>query len=682
MTKPLNIVRVAISWIWKHTATGVALVLIVGALSLGYRMGTGNSTPVMGSDSHDHETDQPGSTAEPQMYTCSMHPSVRLPDPNAKCPICRMSLIPVGDTNADVSLTDTQLSMSPAASKLARIETTTVARFSPTAETRLFGKITYDQTSVTRITAYFPGRIERLFINYVGVPVSQGDHVAEVYSPEVLSAFEELRQAKLAVDQLGNSSGIVEQATRDTLIATREKLRLYGLKAAQIQVVEDGSFDSEFLTVFSPRGGVVTHLAIREGDYVQTGDAIATVADLSRLWLDLQAYESQLPALRWGQRVTFTVEARPGRVFEGRISFIEPLIDEHTRTAAVRVAVDNADGSLTPGMFATAVVRTRMTSNGAVLTDDLAGQWVGIMHPTIVKDAPGTCEICGMDLVSAETLGIVGDPSTAETPLVIPRTAVLFTGTRSVVYIEVPDTDRPTYEARNVTLGPRAGEYYIVRDGLRRGESVVSHGAFRIDSAMQIEAKPSMMMPSGGRSGNPHAGHGGMMENQTQTRKDQPQVQEFAKSLRPVFVAYLDAQEALASDDLAGFTRASETLQRVVQSVQEVGLVGKNVGVWRRAAAVLGDADRSTTMELARQHFGRMSSAIILIEKAFGHAGSESLSIAYCPMAFDNEGARWLQRGSKIKNPYFGAMMLGCGEVQETLQPSVDVPAPKEHIHE
>jgi Cu(I)/Ag(I) efflux system membrane fusion protein len=672
MSNFLHRSRSVLGWLWKHTAAGIAVVAVLAGLVLGYQIGKPAPEPVseVADTGPDHGETESG---EPQMYTCSMHPSVRLPDPDAKCPICFMDLIPVADDGGEGS--ELRVTMSEASAAMSRIETAPVGRFFPTAEIRLYGKVTYDETSVARLTAYFPGRIERLFVNYIGVPVAKGDHMAELYSPDVLAAFEELRQSTQAANGSTSTSELVRSTTRDTLTASREKLRLFGLTAEQIAAVEDGSFDSDRLAIFAPIGGVVTHLAVREGDYVQTGAPIATVANLSRLWLDMEAYESQLPMLRWGQPVTFTVEAHPGETFEGRIAFIEPMVDERTRTAAIRVAVENPERRLKPGMFASAVVRTRVANDGAVVNDELAGRWVSPMHPTVVKDGPGQCDICGMDMVPAESLGVVGDPSTVAEPLVIPRSAVLFTGTRSVVYVEVPDAEKPTYEGRAVVLGPRAGEFYIVRGGLSRGDLVVVNGAFRVDSAMQIAAKPSMMTPGGGGGGNPHAGHGDMAGGAMPAMPERVTVPDsFVFALKPVYAAYLDAQESLAADDLGGFAQAATDLRTALGFVEEAGLVGEPLGAWRRAAAKLRIDDAITDIEIARTHFEDMSEAVIALQRRFGHRGSETWNLAHCPMAFDNKGADWLQRGRQINNPYFGASMLRCGEVRESFAPLSPAP--------
>lgn len=671
MKRFIDRLRPVAATIWKHTAALVAVLLILAALVIGYRIGRPAPEPSDASPAVQPASDD----GAPQMYTCSMHPSVRLPDPDAKCPICFMDLIPVTDGGGEGN--ETRLVLSDAAVKLSQIETAKVGRFFPTADVRLFGKLTYDETSVARITAYFPGRIERLFVNYVGVPVVKGDHLAEMYSPQLLAAFEELHQARLAVEGSTSTSEIVVTSTQRTLEAARGKLRLFGLTEKQISDAEGGESSGDRLTVYSPIAGIVTHLATREGDYVETGSPLATVADLSRLWLDMEAYESQLPLLRWGQPVTFTVEAHPGEVCTGRISFIEPMVDARTRTAAVRVAVDNSDRALKPGMFATATVRPRVASGGAVLSDELAGRWVGPMHPTVVKDGPGQCDICGMDLVSAESLGVVGDPAAVEEPLVVPRTAVLQTGKRAVVYVEVPDAEKPTYEGRVVQLGARAGDFYIIESGLREGEEVVVNGAFRIDSAMQIVAKPSMMMPGGGGGGGHD--HGAMTGQASEVRAQVPE--SFIHTLKPVYAAYLDAQEALAADELGDFAQAANDLKTALGLVEEVGLVGEPLGEWRRAAVRLRLDRPMTTIDEARTRFERMSEAVIALQQRFGHHGSETWHVAYCPMAFDNKGAEWLQRGTTINNPYFGDAMLRCGEIRKAFPP-LNGMAGEEHDHE
>jgi Cu(I)/Ag(I) efflux system membrane fusion protein len=221
-----------------------------------------------------------------------------------------------------------------------------------------------------------------------------------------------------------------------------------------------------------------------------------------------------------------------------------------------------------------------------------------------------------------------------------------------------------------VLLGPRAGDFYIVRDGLNRGESVVVNGAFRIDSAMQIAAKPSMMTPGGGGGGNPHAGHGGMEgDSMPEMPTRVPVPDSFVFALKPVYSAYLDAQEALAADDLGGFVQAASDAKTALGFVEEAGLVGEPLAEWRRAASRLRVENAITSIDTARTRFERMSEGVIALQRRFGHRGSETWNLANCPMAFDNKGADWLQRGTQINNPYFGGQMLRCGDIRESFAP-------------
>jgi Cu(I)/Ag(I) efflux system membrane fusion protein len=238
---------------------------------------------------------------------------------------------------------------------------------------------------------------------------------------------------------------------------------------------------------------------VEEGSYVQTGIPLFHIADLRKLWLLLDAYESDLMWLRLGQKVEFSVEAYPGEQFSGSVSFIDPVVNPQTRTVKVRVIIVNNDGRLKPDMFVKALVKASLSTSGAVKNTALRGKWLCPMHPQIVKNEAGTCDICGMPLVRAEELGYVTSGFEDVNPLVIPATAPLYTGERSLVYVELPDTGKPTYEARTVELGPRVGAYYIVKSGIAEGERVVVNGSFKIDAELQIRAKPSMMDPGAGK---------------------------------------------------------------------------------------------------------------------------------------------------------------------------------------
>jgi Cu(I)/Ag(I) efflux system membrane fusion protein len=281
--------------------------------------------------------------------------------------------------------------------------------------------------------------------------------MAEFYSPELLAAQEELLQAR---DGVRNARGdAAEASAQATLDAVHERLSLWGLSDDQIRAIEERGTAEPRTTIAAPAGGTVVEKNAAVGMYVETGMELYTIADLSTVWIALDAYESDLAWVRAGQHAMFTVEGYPGETFHGEVSFVEPTVDPDTRTVKVRVAAPNPDGRLKPEMFVRATVLARQDGGRAAL--------------------------------------------------VVPASAPLLTGKRAVVYVEVPGAELPTYEGRDVVLGPRAGNYYVVVSGLREGERVVTEGNFKIDSALQIRAKESMMNPEGGPVGAVgHEGHG------------------------------------------------------------------------------------------------------------------------------------------------------------------------------
>jgi Cu(I)/Ag(I) efflux system membrane fusion protein len=433
-------------------------------------------------------------TQQPKMWTCAMHPQIRQPKPG-KCPICFMDLIPVEMEEAQVAAR--QIAFSEDAMKLMEVETTLVERKFVEAEVRMVGKVEYDESRVKEITAWVPGRIDRLYVDFTGILVRKGDHMVYLYSPQLLSTQAELLQAVKATQQTNQASELIRLSSIATLEAAREKLRLLGLQKEQIDEIEKTGRTTDHLTIYAPIGGIVIAKHANAGDYVETGTKIYTIADLSQVWVKLDAYESDMMWVRYGQQVEFAAEAYPGEVFKGTITFIDPVLNPMTRTVKLRVDVANPDGRLKPEMFVRAVVRTKIAAGGMVMDENMAGKWICPMHPSIVKSSPAQCDICGMDLVTTESLGYVTAEQAGEPPLVIPASAALITGTRAVVYVRLEGKEKPTFEGREIVLGPRAGDYYLVKEGLSEGEQVVTKGNFKIDASLQIQAKPSMMNPEG-----------------------------------------------------------------------------------------------------------------------------------------------------------------------------------------
>lgn len=417
-------------------ATGIFAALIVGALLGRFFYSSSNH-------GHAGEATLSSSDAkspEPTIWTCSMHPQIQQPEPG-DCPICGMDLIALKSA-ANKDDGPRVMRMSEASRALAEIQTTAVEQKFPEAKIRLVGKLDYDETREKSLTARFPARMDELFVNFTGIRVKKGEHLAKVYSPDLLTAQRELLTAWRADP---NSS-----ITR----STREKLRLWDLLPEQIDAIIESGEAKDHFVLKAPIGGIVIARHVSEGDYVKTGEALFKIVDLSVLWAYLDAYESDLPWLRYGQDVTFTVESFPGEAFHGQIAFIEPLVDRKTRTIPIRVNVPNDGIRLKPGMFVRGVVQSRLTEDGRVYAPEFSGKWISPMHPEIVKDGPGSCDVCGMDLVPAEELGYV-ENETGSAPLLIPSSSVLRTGKRAVVYVEQPNADRPTFEGREIVLGAR-----------------------------------------------------------------------------------------------------------------------------------------------------------------------------------------------------------------------------------
>ncbi|MFQ5506450.1 MAG: efflux RND transporter periplasmic adaptor subunit, partial [Planctomycetota bacterium] len=583
------------------------------------------------------------------LWTCSMHPQIKLKKPG-KCPICGMDLVPL--TEGGDGAGPRTLTMSESDRKLAEIVTAPVKRDFVSARIRMVGKVAYDETRVKTISAWVAGRIDRMYVDYTGIRVRKGDHLVWLYSPDLLTAQEELLEAKKQVEKSrAGDSEFLRQSNLRSLESAREKLRLLGFDEDQVAAVEKQGRAEDHMLIRAPLGGIVIHKAAKEGDYTRTGTKLYSIADLSRLWVKLDAYESDLPWIRFGQKVKIHAEAHPGETFEGRISFIDPVLDARTRTVKVRVNVANPDGRLKPEMFVRGTVESRIAGGGKVMDPRLAGKWIGPMHPEVVKDAPGSCDVCGMPLVRVEELGLV--TAVAQKPLVVPRTAVLRTGRRAVVYVEKKGTDKPTYEGREVILGPRAGDHYIVLAGLREGEQVVVNGSFKIDSALQILAKPSMMSMPG--------------ENEAGTNEP-PEAREIRAELEPVFGAYFQLHGLLVEDDLSGAVKAFAKLEAAVRSVHMSHFKGPDHELWMELAKRLIEAAepgaKADAIEKARIRFRTASTLILELERKFGHGGKTVYRLAFCPMAFDN-GASWLQTTDEVQNPYLGQDMPGCGEVKE-----------------
>ncbi|MGB6066800.1 MAG: efflux RND transporter periplasmic adaptor subunit [Desulfomonilaceae bacterium] len=623
-------------------------------------------------DAHDHLLAGSSKKAEKaKWWTCSMHPQIKLPHPG-KCPICAMDLIPVTssqDTDNGTNLI--RYTMSEAARKLAEVQTTTVKRGHAKVRVRMVGLVDQDETRVAYLTSRVAGRLDQIYVNYTGNLVNKGDPMVTIWSPTLITSQVELFESMRSED------------SEDIIKGAEEKLMQYGMTKKQIDDIEKQKKPDLYVTLRAPISGVVTKKTAILGQFVKEGSEMYTINDLSHVWVMLDAYESDMPWIRYGQDVTFTTSAVPGRKFKGKVMFLDPVLDTKTRTVKIRVEADNPDYSLRPGMFVTAELKAEVDSKGRVIKSEWAGKYICPVHPSDqVSSKPGICPISKMALRPCSAYGYVDDPN-PKLPLVIPAAAPLITGKRSIVYVEVPNQDKPTYELREVVLGPRAGDKYVVYQGLKEGDRVVTTGNFEIDSAMQIVGKASMMNPiEPKQAAAPNAANA---SNPSKEDADEEVIQKlqapekFVCALTPVIQEYLNLKESLVSEKSEEAAVHAKKLAGLVKELSAQGLNDKCGKTWKKLSmSMLTNLKQiADTQDIGsmRKGFDPLSEAFAKVVMGFRHTMKNPLFLYHCPMAFDNEGAYWVESSKNARNPYFGKtpykgqQMLKCGEMVEKIPP-------------
>jgi Cu(I)/Ag(I) efflux system membrane fusion protein len=399
---------------------------------------------------HDHgtETGPAGAKVAQQavQYTCPMHPFIVTDKPGA-CPVCGMTLVKKIEAPPETGQTAAteSISMTAAQQLMANVATAKVNRQSLTREITAVGIVQYDQARQAKVTAWVAGRIERLYVNTVGAYVSKGRPVAEVYSPDLVSAQQEYLLALRSRDQLKDSTiHAISHGGEGLVASARQRLKLLGVRDDQIAGLEKTGQPNIRLAIYTPLSGIVIDKNVQEGQYVNVGDPLFSIADLSRVWAELELYENEFPFIRVGQTVQIVSQSYPDTTFTGRVSFIYPFLDPKTRTVKVRVELANRGLRLKPDMFVNATVRVPLGE-----------------------------------------------------ALVVPVTAVMDTGVRKVVWVEA----RPgLFEQREVKVGARSGEHLQILAGLTRGDRVAVSGGYLVDSESQLR---------GGGANGGHAGHSG-----------------------------------------------------------------------------------------------------------------------------------------------------------------------------
>ncbi|MCF8459699.1 MAG: efflux RND transporter periplasmic adaptor subunit [Flavobacteriales bacterium] len=389
--------------------------------------------------------DHSGHQAE--IWTCSMHPQIQQDKPG-QCPICGMDLIPLNNSMDSESALPDEVPMSASAMKLAEIQTMVVAKQDPEKEIRLLGKIKPDERLKQSQTVHIPGRIEQLYVNFTGEKVAKGQKIASIYSPQLVTAQKEFFEV------------LKDEETNPAFVnAARTKLKQWKLSDQQIAELERTKEIKTEFDVLSDHNGYVMQLNVAQGDYVKEGQQLFHLVDLSTVWVLFEAYENDLPWIKLGEQISIEVQSVPGRKFKGNISFIDPFVNPKTRVAYVRVELSNSNALLKPDMFADGILTSKLNMSKA--------------------------------------------------ELLVPKSAVLWTGKRAVVYVKLQEREHNSFIYREIILGEDAGDFYVVKTGLKEGEEIAVNGVFKIDAAAQLAGKKSMMNPTGGKVATGH-NHGGM----------------------------------------------------------------------------------------------------------------------------------------------------------------------------
>jgi membrane fusion protein, copper/silver efflux system len=580
-------------------AAGIMAGLLIFFVISQFTGSSGQQQEVTTEQHEDHE----------QIWTCSMHPQIRQNEPG-QCPICGMDLIPVSRQSGNGAGTSYIHTMSPEAAALANVQTARVSYVTPEYKVWLNGRIAANEQKLSVVTADYSGRIERLFVNFTGQTVNKGEKMATIYSPELVTAQRELMEAAKN-----------KQSNPLLYNAVREKLRLWNITEKQMDAIETGNEVRTELDIYANISGVVMTRNVSTGDYVSRGNVLFEIADLSSVWVILDAYESDLAWIKTGARINFTVPSIPGREFTSTIAFVDPIINPQTRTVSIRAEAGNPGLALKPEMFVRASISAQI--------------------------------------------------SVDQRSLVIPVTSILWTGTRSVVYVKVPDTEYPAFEMREVDLGSRAGDFYVVEAGLAEDENIITNGVFAVDAAAQL------------------SGNYSMMNRPVSKRISVPE--DFKLQLTNLANSYFNLKNTLVKDNYAGSrnnaVKVSQSLKSVDMKILNEGARQKWTVLENQMRSSVDLISKSKSIEEQRDHFEILSDAMIESAEYFG-LKVNMVYVQFCPMAFDDKGAQWLSESDEILNPYFGDDMLRCGEVTKKIssvdsyQDSEDTPKPTiEHQH-
>tara|TARA_R110000868_G_scaffold145181_5_gene365324 strand:- start:13703 stop:15481 length:1779 start_codon:yes stop_codon:yes gene_type:complete len=591
----------------KKNILYIAIAVIVGLVGGYFIFGGNDSIGIENtmSDAHNHEADQSS-----QMWTCAMHPQIMQPEAG-DCPICGMKLIPA-EINAE-GLALNEIKMTSNAMALANIQTTIVGDIGADNEgsvISLSGKIAANEENNSVQASYFDGRIEQLNVNYEGQQIGKGQLLATIYSPNLVSAQQELLTA-----------ASLKESQPSLYKAVRNKLKNWKLSETQINKIEQSGKVIENFPVYVTVSGTVNMVMAAEGDYVKQGQPIVKVSNLNSVWAEFDAYENQISQFKKGQKIKVTTNAYPNTEFDATISFIDPVLDNQKRTVTIRATLNNKDDIFKPGMFITGSVKDNSTKSEGVL--------------------------------------------------IIPASAVMWTGERSLVYLKTSPIE-PIFEMREVTIGNRNGQNFRITSGLNNGDEIVTNGTFTVDAAAQLQGKKSMMTKLGGRTTTGHEGHKGMKENSENLNTVDSSMKmnlpaSFQEEFQVVFQPYFKMEDAFVSSDAGLVASFAKTTSDKMKALNLNNLGKMEKAHVEKSIELLGIISSKLDIETQRSYLVLLNENIIAIAKNI-KSPMETLYIQKCPMANSNKGAIWLNTNKEIKNPYYGDAMLSCGSVIDTIK--------------
>ena len=573
---------------------------LLAGLGLGYMLFNGGTSHSTSTEVHNH------SAANPQQWTCSMHPQILQQEPG-DCPICGMDLIPAESTAS--GLAPEQFKITPNALALANIQTSIVEGATTQGATQnLSGKISINEEQIAVQASYYAGRIERLFINYTGQEVQKGQVLATLYAPQLVVAQQELLTA-----------AALKETQPQLYRAVRKKLQLWKLTDKEIEAIEVLGKVREYFPIRATVGGTVTALLGAEGDYLKEGQAIARVSNLNTLWANFDAYERQLSQFRVGQKIEIYTSAYPNKKVEGTISFIAPLLNNDTRTATLRATVKNNDKVLKPGMFVSGKITT----------------------------APSTTKAVS-----------------------IPASAVLWTGKRSLVYVKAAQDSpifemrEVTLGQKNgaqveIIEGLNIGEEIVTKGTFTVDAAAQLQGK----KSMMNNTGGKTMTGHEGHTGvqENHDSSTAMKQTMKMNFSD-----SFQKDFKPVLLAYLKVKDALVASDAPQTVVSAKATLEALNEIPTSNLGKIEQEHFNASVKMLEAIAAKTNLNNQRSHFVLLNEHLVALVSAFSTL-ENTLYVQQCPMANNNQGAVWLSKEKDIRNPYFGAAMLKCGSTIKSL---------------